>query len=58
MGIDKKEIRQGDAAVMASGIFGLTCSSLIYKMKIEEELKIDKLYQEFDQSLISKLSLE
>lgn len=57
IGIDNKEIIQGDAAVMASGIFGLTCSSLIYKMKIEEELDIDKLYQEFDQALILGLIL-
>lgn len=58
IGMDKKEIIQGDAAVMASGIFGLTCSSLIYKMKIEEELDIDKLYQEFDHALISGLRKE
>ena len=57
IGIDNKEIIQGDAAVMASGIFGLTCSSLIYKMKIEEELDIDKLYQEFNQALILGLIL-
>lgn len=58
IGMDKKEIIQGDAAVIASGIFGLTCSSLIYKMKIEEELDIDKLYQEFDHALISGLRKE
>lgn len=57
IGMDNKEIIQGDAAVIASGIFGLTCSSLIYKMKIEEELDIDKLYQEFDQALILGLML-
>ena len=58
IGMAKKEIIQGDAAVIASGIFGLTCSSLIYKMKIEEELDIDKLYQEFDHALISGLRKE
>lgn len=32
-GINKKEIIDGDKNVIASGIFGFTCSSLIYKMR-------------------------
>ncbi len=35
-GMEKGEIIQGDPEVIASGIFGLTCSSLVYKMKIKE----------------------
>jgi len=54
-GMDKGEIVQGDAAVMASGIFGVTCSSLIYKMKTENELDIVRLYKEFDHSLLTSL---
>ena len=30
---NKSEILDGDANIIASGIFGFTCSSLIYKMR-------------------------
>ena len=32
-GMEQKEILDGDANIIASGIFGFTCSSLIYKMR-------------------------
>lgn len=51
-GMEKKEIIQGEPSIMASGIFGLTCSSLIYRIKIEEELDAAKLYREFDNSIL------
>lgn len=54
-GIKKGEIIDGDPAILASGIFGLTCSSLVYKLKIEEDLDIAKLYKEFDASIIKGL---
>lgn len=55
-GIQKGEIIDGDPAVLASGIFGLTCSSLIYKLKIKGEMEIPKLYREFDRSVIRGLA--
>ena len=51
-GMAKGEIIQGDASIMASGIFGLTCSSLIYRIKTKEELDANKLYKEFDNSIL------
>ena len=36
-GIQKGEIIEGDSNVIASGIFGFTCSSLIYKMRHNNE---------------------
>lgn len=51
-GMEKGEIILGDASVMASGIFGLTCASLIYRIKTKEELDADKLYKEFDNSIL------
>lgn len=51
-GMEKGEIIQGDASIMASGIFGLTCSSLIYRIKTKEELDANKLYKEFDNSIL------
>ncbi len=38
-GIEKGELSKGDPNVIASGIFGIACSSLIYKMRIDKKLK-------------------
>ncbi len=51
-----KEILDGDANIIASGIFGFTCSSLIYKMRHNKDgIDIQKLYKEIDKSFIKKL---
>ena len=54
-GIKKGEIPNGDAEILASGIFGLTCSSLIYKLKINKEIDTAKLYKQFDNYLLKHL---
>ncbi len=55
-GIKKGEIIEGDSNVIASGIFGFTCSSLIYKMRHEnKELDVAKLDREIEKSFIKKL---
>ncbi len=55
-GIKRGEIIEGDANVIASGIFGFICSSLIYKMRHEsEEINIAKLDKEIEKSFIRKL---
>ena len=41
--------------VIASGIFGIACSSLIYKMRIDKQIEIEKLYHEIDSIYIKKL---
>ncbi len=51
-GMEKEEIIQGDPAVLASGVFGLTCSSLIYKIKAKEEINIKEMYTEFEKTVI------
>ena len=45
----------GDSNVIASGIFGMACSSLIYKMRRDKQIEIDKLYREIDSVYIKKL---
>lgn len=55
-GIQKGEIPEGDPEVLASGIFGLTCSCLVYKIKIKEEIDIPKLYKEFDNYILKNLT--
>lgn len=55
-GIEKGEIVEGDPNVIASGIFGFTCSSLIYKMRHnEEELDMVTLDREIEKIFIKKL---
>ena len=54
-GIEKKEIIEGDANVIASGIFGFTCSSLIYKMRRGKEINIPELYAEIEKTFLRKL---
>lgn len=51
-GIEKKEIVGGDPEVIASGIFGLTCSCLIYKLKAGENIDIQAMYNEFENSIV------
>ena len=55
-GIAKGEIVEGDPNVIASGIFGFTCSSLIYKMRHHnEEIDVANLYKEIEKTFIKKL---
>lgn len=54
-GIKKGELQKGDANVIASGIFGFTCSSLIYKMRNDNEINVMELYSEIEKSFIRKL---
>ena len=54
-GMDKEEIIKGDSSLIASGIFGLVCSSLLYKMREEKELEIEKTYRKIDREYIRKL---
>ena len=54
-GINKKEIIDGDKNVIASGILGFTCSSLIYKMRTEKEINVSELYSEIEKTFIKKL---
>lgn len=54
-GINKKEIIDGDKNVIASGIFGFTCSSLIYRMRTDKEINVLELYSEIEKTFIKKL---
>ncbi len=55
-GIQRGEIIEGDSNVIASGIFGFTCSSLIYKMRHEnKEIDVVTLDREIEKSFIKKL---
>jgi len=54
-GIEKGEIFEGNPEAIASGIFGFTCSSLIYKLKTEKEIDIQGIFNEFSHYAIKGL---
>ena len=37
------------------GIFGFTCSTMVYKLRHEEEIEIQKIYKEIEKDFIEKL---
>lgn len=56
-GIEKGEIKEGNAEAIASEIYGLICSALIYKLRSEEPLDVMKLYHEFEVTVINGLKI-
>lgn len=54
-GMEKGELLKANPNVVASGIFGFVCSSLIYKLRREEKIEVMKLYKEIEKSFILKL---
>ena len=57
-GIKKCEIKKGNPQVIASEIYGLICSSLVYKIRSKEEIDIMKLYKEFENTIIEGLRVK
>ena len=53
--VEKGEIRELDSNVVASGIFGFVFSSLIYKLRNNEEIEVIELYKEMEKTFITKL---
>lgn len=46
-GIENEEFYDGDSEAIASGIFGTTFSSLIYRIKNNREVDVNKIYDGF-----------
>ena len=57
-GIENKQIKNGDARVIASEIYGLICSTLIYKKRKGVEMDIMKLYHEYENTVINGLRIK
>lgn len=55
-GIDNGEFYDGDVEAIASGIFGVTCSSLIYRLKLNREVDMDRVYQGFADMVTKSIS--
>lgn len=57
-GIEKGQIKNGDSKVIASEIYGLICSTLVYKLRSENEINIMNLYKEFENTIIEGLKIK
>lgn len=54
-GIDNGEIKKGDPKAIASEIYGLIPSTLVYRQKQNKEINILELYHEFENTLVKGL---
>ncbi len=55
-GVDAGDIVECDSEVLASEIFSLTCSTLIYKRKANlESIDIKKMYDEYEKTIFNKI---
>lgn len=54
-GIEAGQIKKGNPQVIASEIYGLICSTLVYKIRNDGEIDIMKLYKEFENTIIEGL---
>ena len=54
-GIEKGEIYHGDVEALASGIFGTTSSSLIYRLKRNRNVSVEQIYNGFRNTVVSAL---
>lgn len=54
-GIEQGQIKQGDPKAIASEIYGLICSSLVYKLRNKENFEVMKLYKEFENTVVEGL---
>ena len=54
-GIKKGQIKKGNPQAIASEIYGLICSSLVYKIRNNAEIDTMKLYKEFESTVIEGL---
>ena len=55
-GVDNGDIVECDAEILASEIFSLTCSTLIYRRKAKlEQIDVQKIYKEYEKTLFNKL---
>ena len=56
-GIEKGEIKKGNPEAIASEIYGLICSTLIYKMRNNGEINVLELYKEYENTIIQGLKV-
>ena len=57
-GMNKGQIKKGNPKVIASEIYALIASTLVYKMKNENEIDIIKIYKEFEKTMIEGIKIK
>lgn len=57
-GMKAGQIKKGNPKVIASEIYALIASTLVYKMKSKEDLEVIKLYKEFENTIIEGLKIK
>ena len=57
-GIEKGEIKDGDTRAIASEIYGLICSTLVYKKREGEDMDVMRLYHEYENTVINGLRVK
>lgn len=55
-GIENGEFYAGDADALASGVFGVTCSSLIYRLKTDRQVDVQQVYNGFVDTVVRGIS--
>ena len=54
-GIENGEIKKGDTRAIASEIYGLICSTLVYQKRENKDMNIMQLYREYENTVINGL---
>ena len=54
-GIENGEFYDGNVPALAAGVFGVTCTSLIYRMKIGQEMDVQQVYNGFVETVVRGL---
>ena len=57
-GIKKGQIKNGNPEVIASEIYALIASILVYKLKNDEDIEVIKLYKEIENTVIEGLKIK
>jgi AcrR family transcriptional regulator len=56
-GIEAGEIKQGNSEIIASEIYGLICSTLVYKFRNNGVIDVMQIYREFETTIIQGLKV-
>ena len=54
-GIEDGEFYDGNVEAIAAGIFGVTTSSLIYRLRMDREVDVQKIYDGFIDTVVRGL---
>ncbi len=57
-GMEENQIKKGNPETIASEIYGLICSCLIYKIRARENYDVMKLYKEFESTIVEGLKVK